>query len=99
MHEYFPNDAKQNFVMADYLWRLNCPKHCCLHALYAFERLFNTNNCFGNHQINADVMGTVPDTKNQLGGWVLLILLKQLLSGVFDVADGCVDQFVRGSRW
>ena len=64
MHKYFPNDAKQNFVMADYLWRLNCLKHCCLHALYAFERLFNTNNCFGNHQINADVMGTVPDTKN-----------------------------------
>ena len=63
MHEYFPNDAKQNFVMADHLWRLNCPKHRCLYALYAFERVFNTNSCFGNHQINADVTGTVPDTK------------------------------------
>ena len=38
MHEYFPNDAKQNSVMADYLWRLNCAEHRCLYALYAIKR-------------------------------------------------------------
>ena len=64
MHEYFPNDAKQNSVMADHLWRLNCAEHRCLYALYAFKRVFNANNCFGNYQINTDVTGIVPDTKN-----------------------------------
>ena len=64
MHEYLPNDAKQNFVMADHLWRLNCTEHRCLYALYAFERLFNARCCFGNCQISADVTGTDPDTKN-----------------------------------
>ena len=63
MHEYFPNDAKQNSVMANDLWSLDCPKHRCICVPYAFERLFNANSCSGNHQINADVMGTVPDTK------------------------------------
>ena len=84
MHEYFPHDATQNFVMADHLWTLNCPKHRCLYALYAFECLFNANSCFGNYQISADVTGTVPDTKKtQLSGWVLLLLLKQLLSEAY----------------
>ena len=63
MHEYFPNDPKQNFVMVDHLWTLNCTEHRCLYALYAFERFFNANNCFGNYRISADVTGTVPDTK------------------------------------
>ena len=84
MHEYFPNDAKQNSVMANDLWNLYCPEHRCLYALYAFERLFNANSCSENYQINEDVTGTVPDTKKtQLGGWVLLILLKQLLSEAY----------------
>ena len=63
MHEYFPNDAKQNSVMADHLWSLDCAEHRCLYALYAFERLFNANSCSGNYQINADVTGIVPDIK------------------------------------
>ena len=63
MHEYFPIDAKPNTVLADHLWNLNCPKHYCLYAPYAFERVYNTNSCSGNHQINADVMETELDTK------------------------------------
>ena len=63
MHEYFPNDAKQNSVMANDLWNLYCPEHRCLYALYALERLFNANSCSENYQIIEDVTGTVPDTK------------------------------------
>ena len=63
MHDYFPNDAKQNSVVANDLWCLDCPEHRCLYAPYAFERVFNANSCTGNYQINADVTGTAPDTK------------------------------------
>ena len=81
MHEYFTNDAKQNSVMANDLRSLNCPEYRYLYVPCALERLFNANNCFGNCQISEDVTGTDPDTKKtQLNGWVLLILLKQLLS-------------------
>jgi hypothetical protein len=70
--------------MAVHIWNLNCPKHRGLYALFAFERLFNANSCFGNYQISADVTGIVTDTKKtQLGGWVLLIFLKQLLSEAY----------------
>ena len=75
MHEYFPNDAKQNSVMANDLWSLNCPEHRCLCVPYAFERLFNASSCSGNYKINADVTGTDPDTKKtQLDGWVFFTL-------------------------
>ena len=81
MHEYFPIDAKQNTVMADQLCCHACPEHRCLCAPYASKRVFNANSGSGNYKINEDVTGIVPDTKKtQLGGWVLLILLKQLLS-------------------
>ena len=81
MHECFPNEAKQNSVVADHLWSLNCTERRCICVPYAFERLFNTNSGTRNFQINADVTGFVTDTKKtQLNGWVLLILLKQLLS-------------------
>ena len=63
MHEYFQNDATQNSVMAHHLWNLDFAEHRCLYALYAFKRVFNANSCSGNYQINADVTGTVPDTK------------------------------------
>ena len=63
MHEYFPNDAKQYFVMANDLWSLNCPEHHCLCIPYAFERLFNASSCPGNYKINADVTGIVTDRK------------------------------------
>ena len=100
MHEYLPNDAKQNFVMADHLWRLNCTEHRCLYALYAFERLFNASCCFGNCQISADVTGTDPDTKkpSSTAGSFQSYSSKCLVKLVFNVADGCVDQFVRGCR-
>ena len=49
--------------MAVHIWNLNCPKHRGLYALFAFERLFNANSCFGNYQISADVTGIVTDTK------------------------------------
>ena len=64
MHEYFPNNAKQNAVMADHLWSLDFPEHRCLYALYAIKRFFNANSCSGNYQINADVTGIVQDIKN-----------------------------------
>jgi hypothetical protein len=80
MHEYFQNDATQNSVMAHHLWNLDFAEHRCLYALYAFKRIFNANSCSGNYQINTNVTGIVPDKKTQLNGWVLLILLKQLLS-------------------
>ena len=84
MHEYFPNDAKQNSVMANDLWSLNCPEHRCLCVPYAFERLFNASSCSGNYKINADVTGTDPDTKkpSSTAGFFLL-LLKQLLSEAY----------------
>ena len=84
MHEYFPNDPKQNFVMADYLWRLNCTEHRYLYAPFAFERVYDANSCSGNHHISADVTGTVSDTKkpSSTAGF-LLILLKQLLSEAY----------------
>ena len=63
MHEYFPNEAKQNSVVANDLWSLDCPAHRGLYALFAFERLFNANSCFGNYQISADLTGIVTDTK------------------------------------
>ena len=63
MHECFPNDAKQNSVMANDLWSLDWPKHHRLYAPYAFERLFNANSCSGNYQINTDVTGIVPNIK------------------------------------
>ena len=59
----FRNDAKQNSVMANDLWSLDCPKHHRLYAPYAFERLFNANSCSGNYQINTDVTGIVPNIK------------------------------------
>ena len=64
MHEYFPNDAKQNSVMVNDLWSPDCAEHRCLYAHYAFERFFNTNSCSGNYQIGADMTGTDPDKKN-----------------------------------
>jgi hypothetical protein len=81
MHEYFPIDAKPNTVLADHLWSLNCPEHRCLYVPYAFKRIFNTNSRTGNYQIDAEVIGTVPDTKkpSSTTGF-FLILLKQLLS-------------------
>ena len=63
MNECFPNEAKQNAVMADHLWSLGFPEHHCLYISYAFERVFNANSCTGNFQINADMTGIVPDTK------------------------------------
>jgi len=30
MYECFPNEAKQNAVMADHLWSLGFPEHHCL---------------------------------------------------------------------
>ena len=83
MHEYFPNEAKQNSVVSNDLWSLDCAEHRCIHAPIAFKRLFNASSCSGNYKINADMTGTVPDKKTQLNGWVLLILLKQLLSEAF----------------
>ena len=81
MHEYFPNEAKQNSVVSNDLWSLDCAEHRCIHAPIAFERLFNASSDTRNFQINADVKGIVTDRKKtQLNGWVLLILLKQLLS-------------------
>jgi hypothetical protein len=63
MHEYFPNEAKQNSVVANNLWSLDCPEHRCIHAPIAFERLFNAISCSGNYKINADVTGIVTDRK------------------------------------
>ena len=63
MHEYFTNDAKQNTVMADQLCCHACTEHRYLYAIYAIKRFFNANSGSGNYKINADVMGTVPDTK------------------------------------
>ena len=84
MHEYFQNDATQNSVIAHHLWNLDFAEHRCLYALYAFKRVFNANSCSGNYQINTNVTGIVPDRKKtQLNGWVLLILLKQLLSEAY----------------
>ena len=64
MHEYFPNEAKQNSVVANDLWSLDCTEHRCIHAPIAFDRLFNASSCSGNYHINADVTGIVPDRKN-----------------------------------
>ena len=80
MLEYLSHHTKQNSVVADHLWNLDCPKHHRLYAPYAFERVYNTNSCSGNHQINADVGNCPRHKKTQLNGWVHLVLLKQLLS-------------------
>jgi len=63
MHEYFQNDAIQNSVMAHYLWNFDFAEHRCLHAIYAFKRVFNANSCSENYQININVTGIVPDIK------------------------------------
>jgi hypothetical protein len=63
MHEYFPNKAKQNSVVSNDLWSLDCAEHCCIHVPIAFERLFNANSGTRNFQINADVTGIVTDRK------------------------------------
>jgi hypothetical protein len=64
MHEYFPNEAKHNSVVANNLWSLYYPKHRCIYAPIAFERLFSAGSCSGNYKINADVTGIVTDRKN-----------------------------------
>ena len=63
MHEYFPNEAKQNSVVSNDLWSLDCAEHRCIHAPNEFERLFNANSGTRNFQINADVKGIVTDRK------------------------------------
>jgi hypothetical protein len=100
MHEYFPNNAKQNAVMVDHLWSLDCPEHRCLYALFAIKRFFNANSCSGNYQINADVTRIVPDIKkpSSAAGFFWSYSRSCLVELIFNVANGCVDQFVRCCR-
>ena len=63
MLEYLSHHTKQNSVVADHLWSLDCPKHYCIYVPYAFKRIFNANSPTGNYQIDADVMETEPNTK------------------------------------